>query len=91
MATFEGGTRPLPTRHGFWPSLHAMDEARKVVERLDRIEELEERGAEPAELLAELRGLLHEAEAWARVEGGDAADEAVMRLRGALERDVVQV
>ena len=66
-----------------------MDEARKVVERLDRIEELERRGAEPAELLTELRGLLHEAEAWVRVEGGDAADEAVARLRGALARDAV--
>ena len=66
-----------------------MDEARRVVERLDRIEELERRGAEPTVLLAELRGLLVDAEAWVRVEGGDAADEAVMRLRGALERDAV--
>ena len=64
-----------------------MDEARRVVERLDRIEELERR--EPTVLLAELRGLLVDAEAWVRVEGGDAADEAVMRLRGALERDAV--
>jgi len=66
-----------------------MDEARRVVERLDRIEELERCGAEATELLAELRGLLVDAEAWVRVEGGDAADEAVMRLRGALERDAV--
>jgi hypothetical protein len=66
-----------------------MDEARRGVERLDRIEELERCGAEPTELLAELRGLLVDAEAWVRVEGGDAADEAVMRLRGALERDAV--
>ena len=40
--------------------------------------------ASPAELLAEVRGLLQEAEAWVRVEGGDAADEAVIRLREAL-------
>ena len=44
---------------------------------------------DPAELLAELRGLLHDAEAWVRVEGGDAADEAVVRLREALARDAV--
>ena len=43
-----------------------MDEARRVVERLDRIEELERCGAEPTELLAELRGLLVDAEAWVR-------------------------
>ena len=53
-----------------------------------------ERGAspEPADvrwLLAELRGLLEDAEAWVRVEGGDAADEAVIRLREALARDAV--
>ena len=90
-ATFEAGTKPSPTRHGSRPSLEAMDEARKVVERLDRIEELERTGAGPAELLAELRGLLHEAEAWMRVEGGDAADEAVMRLRDALARDPVPI
>ena len=63
-----------------------MDEARRVLERLDRIEELERANAGPAELLAELRGLLEDAETWARVEGGDAADEAVIRLRDSLTR-----
>ncbi len=60
-----------------------------MIERLERIEALDRSSASPAELLAELRGLLHDAEAWVRVEGGDAADEAVIRLRGALERDAV--
>ncbi len=62
-----------------------------MIERLERIEALDRSSASPAELLAELRGLLHDAEAWVRVEGGDAADEAVIRLRGALERDAVPV
>ena len=60
-----------------------------MIERLERIEALDRASASPAELLAELRGLLHDAEAWVRVEGGDAADEAVIRLRGALARDAV--
>jgi hypothetical protein len=68
-----------------------MEEARRVLARLDRIEELEQANAGPAELLAELRGLLADAEAWVRVEGGDAADEAVIRLRESLARDVVPV
>jgi hypothetical protein len=66
-----------------------MEEARKVIERLERIEELDRSSASPAELLAELRGLLHDAEAWVRVEGGDAADDAVVRLRESLARDAV--
>jgi hypothetical protein len=66
-----------------------MEEARRVLERLDRIEELERANAAPAELLAELRGLLADAEAWVRTEGGDAADEAVIRLRESLAHDAV--
>ena len=62
-----------------------------MIERLERIEALDRSSASPAELLAELRGLLRDAEEWVRVEGGDAADEAVIRLRGALERDAVPV
>ena len=53
-----------------------------MIERLDRIDALNRATASPAELLAELRGLLHDAEAWVRVEGGDEADEAVIRLAG---------
>jgi len=66
-----------------------MDEAQRVLERLDRIEELDRANAGPEELLAELRGLLVDAEAWVRTEGGDAADEAVIRLRDSLTRDAV--
>ena len=77
------------TRHTFLSSLLHMEEARRVIERLERIEELDRSMADPAELLAEVRGLLHDAEAWVRVEGGDAADEAMVRLRDALVRDAV--
>jgi hypothetical protein len=68
-----------------------MDEARRVLERLERIDALERAAAPPAELLAELRGLLRDAEAWVRLEGGDAADDALLRLRDALARDTVVV
>lgn len=61
-----------------------MEEARRVLERLERIEALDRQAASPADVLAEVRGLLHDAEAWVRVEGGDPADEAVTRLREAL-------
>jgi len=66
-----------------------MDEARRVLERLERIEELDRTTASPVELLDEVRGLLRDAEAWVRVEGGDAADDAVTRLREALARDAM--
>ena len=85
----ETDTEKAQTRHGFLSSLTVMEEARRVIERLERIEALDRSTADPAELLAEVRGLLHDAEAWVRVEGGDAADEAVVRLRDALARDAV--
>jgi len=66
-----------------------MNEARRVLERLERIEELDRTTASPVELLDEVRGLLRHAEAWVRVEGGDAADDAVTRLREALARDAM--
>jgi hypothetical protein len=66
-----------------------MDEARRVIERLERIEALDRSTASPAQLLDEVRGLLRDAEAWVRIEGGDAADDAVIRLREALSRDAV--
>ena len=66
-----------------------MEEARKVIERLERIEALDRATADPAELLAEVRGLLHDAEAWVRVEGGEAGEDAVARLRSALTRDMI--
>ena len=72
-----------------------MEEAR-VLARLDRIDALDREGAAPGELLAELRGLLREAETWTRErrepENGPAADgneEVIGRLRTALARDII--
>jgi len=61
-----------------------MDEARAVLARLDRIETLEREGAPPGVLLDELRGLVQEAEAWVRTEGGERAKDAVERCASAL-------
>ncbi|MEJ7569264.1 MAG: hypothetical protein WKF41_13475 [Gaiellaceae bacterium] len=60
-----------------------------LLARLDRIDALDRRGASPAELLPELRGLLKDAEWWAR--GGTAGhgtgrEEVVGRLHPALHR-----
>ena len=71
-----------------------MDEARAVLSRLERIEELDSRQAPASVLLAELRELVSEAEAWVRVEAGPTgrAEDAVERLRNALatERSVAR-
>jgi hypothetical protein len=60
-----------------------MDEARAVMHRLERIEALEREGAGPKQLLAEVRELLREGEAWidAERDGTDAAAEALERCR----------
>lgn len=65
-----------------------MDEARAVIDRLDRIEALERQGAPPTLLLDELRGLVHDAEAWARREGDERAAVAVERCDSALAQPV---
>jgi len=67
-----------------------MDEA-SMLARLDRIEALDRSGAPPVELLAELRGLLREAEALAREETAATGDteEVVGRLRTTLARDII--
>jgi hypothetical protein len=65
-----------------------MDEARAVVLRLRRIEALDRERAPARSLLAEVRELLVEAEAWVRVErGGDteSAEVALARCRDALD------
>jgi len=64
-----------------------MEEARRVLARLERIEALERDSALPGVLLGELRALLEEAEAWARAERGvpGAAADAVERCRQMLE------
>ena len=61
-----------------------MEEARAVLQRLDRIEQLDRAGGSPEALLAELKELVREAEEWSRVEG--AGEEAIGRCRDALER-----
>ena len=68
-----------------------MDEATAVLERLARIETLDAAGAPPAALLAELRALLGEAEAWSRLEGGGGGAKAVEGLRSALAREMITV
>jgi hypothetical protein len=63
-----------------------MDEARAVIERLERIEALDREGAPAGALLDELRELLIEAEAWVRAERpGTRAEAAVERCRSALD------
>ena len=47
-----------------------MDEARKVIRRLERIEALQRTEAPAAELLGEVRLLLAEGEAWVAAERG---------------------
>ena len=64
-----------------------MDEAATVaaqlVERLRRIEALDGTRAPGGVLLDELRALVGEAEAWARLEGDERSRDAIDRLRAA--------
>ena len=57
-----------------------MDEARAVLRRLERIEALDREDAHPDAVLAELRELVHEAEAWAKLEGDERATTAAAAL-----------
>jgi hypothetical protein len=63
-----------------------MDEARKVLRRLRRIEALEREHAPVRSLLAEVHALLEEAEEWVATEEGEAgeAEGALRRCRDAL-------
>jgi hypothetical protein len=61
-----------------------VDEARVVLERLERIDALDRSAAAAGELLAELRALLSEAEAWARADGDERARTAVERCEEAM-------
>jgi hypothetical protein len=67
-----------------------MDEARAVLDRLERIERLERQGAPRSDLLAELRALVDEAQAWSRAEGGEAGELALDGLRSALTAPAVR-
>lgn len=67
-----------------------MDEARRVLQRLDRIETLRRTDAPAAVLLAHLRRLLAEGERWLaaeRLEGSGRAREALDRCRNRLGAD----
>jgi len=66
-----------------------MDEADRVLARLERIEALDRGRVDPGVVLGELRALVGEAEAWAKVEGDaratGAARAAAEKLRGEAE------
>ena len=68
-----------------------MEEARAVLQRLQRIELLDRERADPRTVLAELRELVREAEAWVRVEGDDRAEAAVERCKEAMAGEIVHV
>ncbi len=66
-----------------------MDEARRVLERIERIERLRSSGAGRPALLAEVRGLLEDAERWLAAEPapGERARDALDACRRRLEPD----
>jgi hypothetical protein len=59
-----------------------MDEARRVIDRLERIERLRSDGAPAGVLLGEVRALLADGERWLATERPEGLDEA----RAALDR-----
>lgn len=75
------------TRASEPPTLAGMEEARRVLERLDRIDRLRAVGASRLVLLAELRKLVDEGEAWVAAEAGgtERARDALDACRGRLE------
>ncbi|MBA3413360.1 MAG: hypothetical protein H0T09_06680 [Actinobacteria bacterium] len=64
-----------------------MEEARRVIRRLTRIEALQRADATPTALLTEVRALLAEAEQWLAAEPGNPGEAAaaLARSRAALE------
>lgn len=64
-----------------------MHEALAVLHRLERIEALEREGAPARSMLAEVRALLAEAEAWLAAERGgtDLAEQALQRCRAGVD------
>jgi hypothetical protein len=54
----------------------------ELLARLERIDALDRRGAPPAELLPELRGLLRDAEGWSRPGAAGEARPGVDRKSG---------
>jgi hypothetical protein len=64
----------------------SVEEARRVIERLERIEELRRAEAPAPVLLAEVRSLLAEGERWLSVEHADGRTlEALDRCRASIE------
>jgi hypothetical protein len=62
-----------------------VDEARRVLERLDRIDALRRRAAPAGALLTEVQALLLEAEVWVRADpAADRAESALERVRAAV-------
>jgi hypothetical protein len=59
-----------------------MDEARRVIDRLERIDQLRGDGAPAAVLVGEVRALLADGERWLATERAEGLDEA----RAALDR-----
>ena len=57
-----------------------MDEARQVLERLERIEELRREGAPATDLLVEVRSLLAEGERWLAAERPGEVERARVAL-----------
>jgi hypothetical protein len=53
-----------------------MEEARQVLERLERIDALRREGAPAVDLLAEVRSLLAEAERWIAAERSESVEQA---------------
>lgn len=63
-----------------------MDEARQVLERLERIRQLDRESAPPALVLDELRALVGEAERWTKAEGDARARAATLELAELMTR-----
>ena len=71
-----------------WPVYRGrMEEARRVLDRLDRIEDLRRGAVPPRVLLEEVHALLAEAEEWVRCDpAGARTEHALERVRDALAR-----
>ena len=68
-----------------------MDEARQVLERLERIDALRREGAAASDLLAEVRSLLAEGERWIaaeKLDGRGRARTALADCRAGLGEEV---
>ena len=83
--TYRFRHEPAHSRALVRASVGGMEEAEHVLERLRRIDALQREQAPAAALLAEVRELVAEAEAWLEVEpAGARAEGALERCRGAL-------